>query len=731
MHPFRLLVPAAWLALALDASAQTDGSLLARFNLNREVMSTPAVLANDTLYVGTRRPAFGLAWLYAINSSGTGSVLWTFTDDVDSTPAVAPDGSIVVGCWDGRVYAVWPNGTLKWSYDTGTFVFSSAAIRPDGVVYIGSGDAQLHAINPNGTRQWAVPVGDWIDASPALRSDGLILAGSWDGFLYAFNPDGTEAWAYDAGASILSSPALFDDGSAVIGTRGGVVHAVRWDGAPLWTFTTGDAIEGSAVIGADGAVYIASTDGKLYCLNRDGTQRWAAAIGGASISTPALRADGSVLVGGGDNKLYCFNADGSVRWTYTTNDYVDGAAAVLGNRRIVFGSLDGGLYFLNGTQDDATDATWPVFRGRQLRAGRAPGPTFLAPPADAALAAGAPHTLTASVLATGTLAATWEFNGATLPGSSGTSHALPAAAAAQAGTYRVRATDTTGTAVSGGAVVDVAGAQVRLANLASRAFSGAGAAVQIAGFVVAGTGPRPLLVRASGPTLGGFGVAGTLADPVLSLFRGAELIATNNNWEDAGQGPAVEAAAATLGAFPFPAGSLDSALLVTLEPGVYTAQATGAEGGEGVALVEVYDAGGADAALVNLSCRTQVGSGDAVSIPGLVVSGNRARMVLVRAVGPTLAGFGVPGTLGNPRFDLVRTDVNPQVVVASNDDWGSTQAVDVRRVSVEVGAFPLAEGSRDAAVVVSLEPGNYTVVVSGADGGGGIALIEAYEVERL
>ena len=130
----------------------------------------------------------------------------------------------------------------------------------------------------------------------------------------------------------------------------------------------------------------------------------------------------------------------------------------------------------------------------------------------------------------------------------------------------------------------------RLVNLSTRGEAGAGENALIAGFVIAGTQPRRVLIRAAGPALEKLGVGGVLADPVLTLFRGSTEIARNDDWEISRSSAAIAATAHRVGAFPLNSASLDAALLMTLAPGAYTTVITGADGGTGIALVEVYDA---------------------------------------------------------------------------------------------------------------------------------------------
>ena len=265
----------------------------------------------------------------------------------------------------------------------------------------------------------------------------------------------------------------------------------------------------------------------------------------------------------------------------------------------------------------------------------------------------------------------------------------------------------------------------RLANLSVRTQAGTGDQTLITGFALSGSGPKQLLVRAVGPTLGVFGLNGTLADPQVEIAPlGGANLATNNNW---GGIAALKAAFGSVGAFNFASDtSLDAALLFSPTPGSYTAKVTGVNNGTGVALVEVYDAGtGNTAKLTNVSARTQVGTGGDVLIVGFVVSGNIPKKLLIRAVGPTLGAFGVGGTLADPVLQV--RPLGSENIVATNDDWRGTPALKGAFSSVAAFTFT-ADTSRDAAIAIELPPGAYTATVSGKAGTTGVALVEVYEL---
>ncbi len=263
----------------------------------------------------------------------------------------------------------------------------------------------------------------------------------------------------------------------------------------------------------------------------------------------------------------------------------------------------------------------------------------------------------------------------------------------------------------------------RFANLSVRTvLTAAAPALHLGISVAAPDAPLPLLVRAAGPALGTFGVTGTVADPRLRITdTHATLIAGNDNWAGA---PPLTAAADRVGAFPLgPATSLDAAILTTVPAGNFFAEIAGA--GTGIAVAEAYDASENAAVstsrLVNLSTRSRTAPGDATLVAGFVVTSGTQR-VLVRAIGPGLAGFGVAETLPDPQLAVYAG----ATLHALNDDWGGGPVL--TDTFARVGAFELDPSSRDAAMVLTLVPGAYSVHVRGANDTSGTVLLELYGV---
>ena len=298
--------------------------------------------------------------------------------------------------------------------------------------------------------------------------------------------------------------------------------------------------------------------------------------------------------------------------------------------------------------------------------------------------------------------------------------------AANAGSYSAAITNGSGTVTTTAASLN--SNLSRIVNLSVRALAGSGSQTLALGFVVSG-GNKTLLVRGVGPDLISFGVANPLADVDLTLYGGSTAIAFNNGWQTGASADAITGLEAQVGAFPLPGGSLDSALIAVVNTGAYTAQIVGANNATGNALAEVYDADSNPAArLVNASARMQVNPGGNSLNPviiGFVISGGAPETVLIRGVGPGLAAFGVTGVLPDPQVTLFLGSTQ----IARNDNWERNNNISqIAATFVQVGAFPLVDGSLDAALVTTLQPGSYTVEISGVSNDSGVALLEVYDV---
>jgi len=323
----------------------------------------------------------------------------------------------------------------------------------------------------------------------------------------------------------------------------------------------------------------------------------------------------------------------------------------------------------------------------------------------------------------------WYFNGVPVQGATSTSLVVSGATYASQGLYSCVVANTAGSTATGQAQLTVTSTLEpgRLVNISTRGLVKAGDALMIAGFVTMGASDEPLLIRASGPALDALGVAGSLADPELTLIGGGSSLGSNAGW---GGGSLIANEAASVGAFPWgTAGSADSAIATSLPAGAYTANVAGVSGDSGIALVEVYDAtqsslvSPSSTQLVNISTRGFVGTGANVMIAGFVIEGSTAETVLIRASGPALIPFSIAGTLPDPSITLN----TGQTSLLTNTGWNGDP--NIAMVAKSLGAFSWGTAATpDSALLVTLPPGNYTVTVSGASGDTGIALVEVYAV---
>jgi hypothetical protein len=256
-----------------------------------------------------------------------------------------------------------------------------------------------------------------------------------------------------------------------------------------------------------------------------------------------------------------------------------------------------------------------------------------------------------------------------------------------------------------------------LLNLATRMPVGIGNDVLIAGFIIR-NGPKQVVIRAIGPSLAQSGISNSLSDPVLELRDAAgTLISQNNNWQDdPGQAGAIQASGLA------PRDPRESAMIVTLQAGSYTAIIRGVNDTTGVALVEVYDTEGsaASAKAVNVSTRGFVSTGNSVMIAGFIVGGSSPAYVIIRGIGPSLASFGIINVLQNPVLELYDSSGHRLITI---DNWQ-----DVSNYGQVVAARLAPSDSRECALSAFLNPGAYTAVLKGLNNTTGVGLVEVYNL---
>ncbi len=366
------------------------------------------------------------------NPTHAASIEWSYktADNIRSSPAIGADGTIYVGSFDNYLYALNPNGTLKWKFNTGGIIEqSSPVIGGNGNIYIGSRDGYLYSINPDGTKQWSyfTTSGATIDSTPALGTDGTIYFSSLKPFdlsfnnFYALNPDGTLKWSKEGGHTGergFRIPVVDYDNTVYIADgnkefyainpngsikwvspiNGSVGHAqppaIKADGTiylPLGTLyqiepdgTTkdiGSAEFTAVVVGLNGKIYATTSNGLVYIIEPDGTQQYIPRpFSYASIpGTPVIGKDGMIYVAytdGNEMKLFAYNQDGTVAWTIPLNfDNASSSSPVISEDGMLYiGNDSDRLYAIQTTSLGLSDSNWPMFQANPFHTGRSAVP---------------------------------------------------------------------------------------------------------------------------------------------------------------------------------------------------------------------------------------------------------------------------------------------------------------------------------------------------------------------
>jgi outer membrane protein assembly factor BamB/subtilisin family serine protease len=639
---------------------------------------SPAVAADGTIYIGGDSGVF-----YAVKPDG--STKWTYNTGSSfdtSSAAIGPDGTIYAGAFDGNLYAFTPAGAVKWKYavpNPGTnYVACSPAVAPDGTLYFKDSTATFYAINPTGTLKWtaAVPGGSY--AAPSLAPDGTVYIGSDDGAgggkLYAFSATGSPKWSFSAGNGIFTAPALDSSGNIYFSTLGGVVYALTPAGAQIWSRATSGGISSAPTLGTNGTLYFGSYDHNLYALSAaTGAIQWTYLLGAqVRASSPVVDSNGVIYVGCYDGYIYAINSSGSLSRTLATGNLVRSSPAIAGTTLLV-GSGDCRLYAFD-LGAAAAASNWPMYLASPRRLGRPVSDALgitTEPSASVALTAGAPLAMTVAAVGQGPLSYQWQFNGVSVPGATGSTFVILNPTTANYGSYSVVVTGPQGSVVSTPSVVGPSAAPVITTQPSSQSVN-TGGSVNLTVGVSGGNLSyqwyfgATAINGATGPNLSLTNVGANQ-----SSAYGAYSVTASNSFGSATSGPA--------------------ALTVTTS-----------------------------ARLLNLSARGNVGASTADYLVAGFVTAGGTKAMLVRGIGPALAGFGVTGALTAPQLSLFAA--GNSTAIASNGGWSNDAAL--AAAFAATGAFALPANSADAAVLKSLPAGNYSVQIAG---GSGVALAEIYD----
>ncbi|WP_019639227.1 PQQ-binding-like beta-propeller repeat protein [Paenibacillus fonticola] len=374
-------------------------------------------------YEAAQPTAFNWARQSRFVGSPDHDVKWSFAaeGEVYSTPAIGADGTLYVGSYDGKLYALnSKTGKLKWAFETAWAIASSPAIGADGTIYIGSGDGKLYALDPNAPNddereKWSFATGNRIYSSPAIGQDGTIYISSYDGKLYALDPDADddkrELWSYEIGGQLDSSPAVGADGTIYVGSGDGIFYALdpgaeddtqrlKWSFEPetaedcLWMMDGPCSFYSSPAIGANGdVIYVGSDDGYVYALdpNADDDEdrlKWSYETWGSISSSPAIGKDGTVYVGSSDGLLYALDPDAvddnnREKWSFDTSvknwNMIVSSPVVGADGTVYIASIgwygDGTLFALDShAQGENERVKWSFATTREIRSSPVIGP---------------------------------------------------------------------------------------------------------------------------------------------------------------------------------------------------------------------------------------------------------------------------------------------------------------------------------------------------------------------
>ncbi len=601
------------------------------------------------------------------------------------------------------------------------------AVRGDGTVAAWGSNGAFQTTVPAGLADVvAVAAGDSF--SLALRADGTVAC--WGSI--NFVPPGTDnVIAISADSGSTWATALRADGSVVqwgvAGPRtdlpaaarnlisidtgyGGRTVAVRSDGrAVQWQNSSSsyDVAYAPMPEGLGTFVSAVVAGNQNYGIREDGSVvAWtpASALVSTPVAIPELRGAESLV--GANDIVAGLGANGVVlsRSLSGSDPYLVLAGLTA---RSPLHQFDLGIYYCVALRDKAGDTVPSIVN---------------VSPAQTVLTG---QTLTLSVTVTGVPAPSfqWYRNGLPLSGAVSSTLTVTSAQSYNAGTYAVIVTNELGAVTSPDIVVAVAPSAGSRGLLAATARTEPGATLH-GTFVIEGSSPKLMLIRAVGPALAAYGAKGVMTDPRLAITNAAgSLIATNDNWGDNLDLGALRSATAAAGAMALPEGGRDAALLRTFSPGAYHVRVSAASGNDGLALLEIHDAD-THPRLVYLGTLGRTGPGSDGFVQGLALGAPMSgRRYLVRALGPTL---GIAGAATDPQVTIYNA---ANSVVAANDDWaGST---DLATLAERVGAMPLAADSRDAALAfVPAASGTYTVQVSVPAGAApGLAFLEIAEAD--
>ncbi len=275
--------------------------------------TTPVIGADGTLYFGAADRCF-----YAYTAQGAMKWMYRTAAGISGNSAIAADGTVYVGA-TGSIVALTASGSEKWASPfkfTATSAPGSIVVDGSGTIYFGADDKRLYAVNPDGSLKWSCLTGGAVRYGVSVSPDGsTIYATAADGWVYAIrSADGSIAWRSGA-ISAMYNPAVGDDGSLYVGSTNGKLYSYSASGSLNWTFQMQSKVTCAPALAKDGTIYIGSQDMNLYALDPTGQMKWLHRTGGPIYSAPTIDGGGRVVFGAWRGKLCSLDpVDGTLEW---------------------------------------------------------------------------------------------------------------------------------------------------------------------------------------------------------------------------------------------------------------------------------------------------------------------------------------------------------------------------------------------------------------------------------
>ncbi len=726
--------PSNTVPLTVTARPPTTDHVNWRFRMNGPYsLVRPAIGPDQTVYA---IDAFD--HLYALTPDG--GLKWLVRGAGEKGVAAGPDGTIYVAS-ESFIKAFNPDGSAKWTFvqTPRAFICLGVAVGPDGNIYsVGTSGMGVFSLTPAGALRWQTPevydrrIVDYAEILFGPNGDTQQLYFAANNHLRALRLDGSDVFTIQGW---YGQPAVAPDGSVH-----SPLSAYSPNGSLLWTFQNGlpTNVLTPPDIGSDGVHYFLENLSKLFALNPDGSQKWFSNVNGYVNGPIVDPFNTQLLLGSADTLdhagfiLSAKTQNGQENWrvilpledptvwnpaigTFGFNQFPSTRARFTPDGQAAY------IHTATATGDNDTSRSFLYSLATGTGVPPTPSPSPSPSPSISPSPSPSPSPgISPSPSPSPSPGTSPSPSPSPSPGISPSPS--PSASPGISPSPSPSPSPGTSPSPSPSPSPEISPSPnpvpipSKAVNLSTRVRVQTGANVGIGGFIITGTAPKHVLLRVIGPSLTQLGIPDALANPMLELRGPSELISmTNDNWRDT-QEAAIQATGIP------PTNNLESAIDATLAPGAYTAIVRGSGDTSGVALVEVYDLNpAADSKLANLSTRAFVSTGDHIVIAGFMLGSDSGNdRIVVRGVGPSLTLAGVPNALVNPNLEL--RDNNGALLVA-NDNWqdNSAQAAEL----IAAGLAPTSP--LESGIASALPPGLYTALLSGTANSTGVGVIEVYD----